>query len=107
MDIAYYMNRMEEITPLALNYLSKAGCREYAVSSIQNQGIVLDAAKKGKRQVFKVERDGKSVYFTPGSLVRAIITTAKRRNDSAPSEAQLEEMLEGLVQELSNIPREL
>lgn len=106
MDIVYHMNTMEEITSRALDYLSKAGCREYVVSSIQNHGIVLDAAKKGKRQVFKVERAGKSTYFSPGDLVTHLITTARRRKDNIQSEAQLEEMLEGLIQELSNIPKD-
>ena len=106
MDIPYYMNKMEGITPLALDYLSKAGCREYVVSSIQNPSIVLDPAKIRNREVFRVERDGKSIYSSPGMLVSHLIRTARKGKDNIPSEAQLEEMLDRLVQELSNIPKD-
>ena len=106
MDITDYMNRMEGITPPALSYLSKAGCREYVVSSIQNPGIILDVAKKGNRQVFRVNRHKKSTYYSPGGLVSHIIKTARMGKDNIPSEVQLEEMLDRLVQELSNIPKD-
>ena len=106
MDITYYMNKMEEVTPTALEYLSKAGHQEYVVSSIQNMVIVLDVAKKRNRQTFRVERDGKITYFSPGTLISHIIRTARGRKDNIPSEAQLGETLDELVQEMLNIPKD-
>lgn len=96
------MNKMEEVTPNALKFLLETGQYEHVIASVQypNLKISLNPAKYGKRQVFKVEGDGRIVYYSPGDIVDRLIRAAK----SGKIKAQLEETLDNLVKEMLNIP---